>query len=773
MPKRGSRGGSRGGSRRRGGGSNGGRIFHKKTKSRGRNRSNGNGNTALPNVDVPELMDLQENSFVPSTSSMRYNSKRPGRRMVDEIEYTDAHHDETMNKPLRMRPLEFVKAKEVYDPAAELFKRKSKGEKQELLDILKSNVNESGDESDLSHISGDDEMEVDVVEKGLQEEEDDELEMEMELVEEDSKDEEEDEIIIPKVEDSRLESSITLEDLNIKELPKEVDELSFILDDEADEDLEEYPRQSIAALLRKRFIKSELEFSVESPEIDSPIEENGVEYDPVLTIGKVSLNTSKDEFNNTTTKLMTLQGLKRSTQTGFVDENDEVDFESDIELDKTKPGYHDYVQQIIQGLRDNSDYEDNDDYESDTNFDIMASSDEEQDQEETPEEGDEPEAEPEYGFLPEDFEFDVSKVSITNVRFGIKNQFYVKSYELTGTDEYMWMDEDEVIEYITLNGVKEHRIHSFLKFATGGLIEDKPPVNDDYSDVYISESSDDEEIDDDVLDEDEDNLNELLEFAKGLSKSFLGTDKMVPTESIQTKGKGRKKVLDLDKHDLDTEIFQSLQNQYQIHRERKKAKRNAKDEARQAEAMRKHDLLVKYPYTLHIKDIRNEFELFLHDSLRESMSFPPLDPHGSKTLMKMSKCYNMKAMRCGPNGIKLFIKVAKYKGTYHYLPKYNEISHMLKQRPIFNRTDQKRPKDEYIATDGNAKKERGRSKPLKAHMREGDIVGDKAPEIGHDNIGRQLLVKLGWKVGEGLGSTNQGINTPIQATIKMSKVGLK
>ena len=35
-------------------------------------------------------------------------------------------------------------------------------------------------------------------------------------------------------------------------------------------------------------------------------------------------------------------------------------------------------------------------------------------------------------------------------------------------DEYIWIDENDVIEYVLDNGVKEHRLNKFLSFITKG-----------------------------------------------------------------------------------------------------------------------------------------------------------------------------------------------------------------------------------------------------------------------------------------------------------------
>lgn len=59
-------------------------------------------------------------------------------------------------------------------------------------------------------------------------------------------------------------------------------------------------------------------------------------------------------------------------------------------------------------------------------------------------------------------------------------------------------------------------------------------------------------------------------------------------------------------------------------------------------------------------------------------------------------------------------------------------------------------------------------------LRDGDLVGADAPEIHVSNKGRQMLEKLGWLHGSGLGAVGkEGINLPLFATIKNTKHGLQ
>ena len=57
--------------------------------------------------------------------------------------------------------------------------------------------------------------------------------------------------------------------------------------------------------------------------------------------------------------------------------------------------------------------------------------------------------------------------------------------------------------------------------------------------------------------------------------------------------------------------------------------------------------------------------------------------------------------------------------------------------------------------------------------REGDEVGKEAPKIGESNIGFRMLASMGWSEGVGIGGeASVGIETPLTAIIKNSKLGL-
>ncbi|ODQ81653.1 hypothetical protein BABINDRAFT_18462, partial [Babjeviella inositovora NRRL Y-12698] len=363
--------------------------------------------------------------------------------------------------------------------------------------------------------------------------------------------------------------------------------------------------------------------------------------------------------------------------------------------------------------------------------------------------------EPEFGFMAEDFEFDMSKVEITNIRQGVSDQYLVKSTLLLGTDDSHWIDEDMLLDFAVENGLVKYRLNAFLKYVRKDLLPNFEP-EPTYSDIYISESSEEES-------DNENDLSALISFSKTQQMFFENID-IMPTKSIKTKGKNKKP--DLDRIG-DKDLRTTLQELYLIHKSSRKDKKKERELAKLKASIKAHDLSVKYPHMIHITDIKEEFEAFLQDQSRNALTFPPLDSHGNKTLGKLAHNYNMKHRALG-EGLKRHIVVVKNKRTFHSLPDYGSIGYIIKQRPIYHRVDVKRLKEEVL------KEDKKKLAPSKANVNEGDIVGAHAPAIGKENIGRRLLEKLGWIHGEGLGALgNQGINEPVMAVVKKTKTGLK
>lgn len=776
-PKRGrGRGGSRGGSRGgrgRGGGGSGSFAPFKLSKSLKR-RSRKKGNTELPiDQDMPELMDLGQTSY---TREIRFEkplmkslSQRPNRSMMKEARYTDKHMEQTMSLTLRHRPVEFVKAEYTYDPSKDLIKRlnSTKGgeEKKDVEDAendstkdlidqgtvyLKSDkedvlngrrdegqqptqTNEPPIENLITQVTEEPEEVVTVAEEVL-----DEVQK---LIIESTPSESVEIVEVIEAIDTLASRDANIVETNIegsedtmdaeaeKDLMDVDDAKSNVeeqMDSESDQESDpESDSNSIEFSIDMTGDAAALDtFNVSKPDTASLLQQGlqarikdeqrpktaeNVEIEPYLTVGKVILKTSSDE-NGTLSVKLPKGKINKSASNGFVS------------LKGGKGNRRDPFQlsQLSRiGAFDKSDSEFDaafDDYMSQ----LMAAN--------------------------EDSDSDSDSANV------------VEDSDMETGDG----DDDEVYEKLRAEYEQDLGSDSDTSSIDFDRYMEELDMGDQFDDL------DDIGLD---LNSEEEGLEEILAFAKQhkrLADLDLDLDRNVPPPRV---GKGKKQRLELGS-DLEMELRASLMEQFQYQKQSRRLKKIRKKEKKLQDAMDNLVLKDKYEYSLHIKEIKQEFELFLHDAGRVSLSFPPLDGHGNKTLTKLATNYNMKCIRCGGNGTALYIKVAKTKKTFRYVPDYQLIGYIMKQRPVFRRADVKpRSKDEIVET-GDDKMRRGPKS--NAYVREGDVVGALAPEIDQNNIGRKMLEMLGWLRGEGLGALgNKGISTPVLATVKKSKAGLK
>ncbi|GEQ66820.1 hypothetical protein JCM33374_g483 [Metschnikowia sp. JCM 33374] len=833
MPKRGgrSRGGSRGGrGGSRGGGSAGGSFSSFNLSKSSKRRARKNKAAAHGHRDVPELMDLGADGYVPEMgNSMHSLSKRPHRRMMDEARYTDKHA-ETMSQPLRYRRIEFVKAQGVYDPGKELIeslKKYDQKEKDHLSsDLKKLNVKQRTPEHSetIEHpetIDSTDSTEpIDSTEPTR--------------------------LLEPR-EENDIETTEILEIPETAQVPEIIEATqNFSIQDSPEapkpQELFEGPEQT----------KNDYKF--ETAPTDSEVESSNVgsipnshpavkelkesEHRPVITEATQTslpedytcgVYVQEDQSNDGTPTIQNefsgpvyqeqnehydeqygsdneslddVEMLAESDQDQGLSQESDVYIEGEEEHDAVPPALEDFF--TIDETGDNEVFHkhsvqkkptasvlksvysqkvspkpyhktpksepatEHDSYLMVGNVMLKTSKDEFGNVS-----ADFPRAKRLQGSttlsnFPEDYDEEESEDSDDEAAFEDYKAQIMGDFDSDDDDDDDSEDDDIAEDFADLDdGV----IFDYANRDKGG--PKKFQYYDD-SDVYISSDEDGDmsgdDLDEQYLNSDEEGLEDILAFARNQQKIQKEID-IPPTQTLKKKGKGKKQRLELGSH-LELELRESLMEQFQYQKQSKKDKKLRKKEKRQREGIELHDLKIKYDYSLHIQEIKSEFETFLHDAGRETMSFPPLDGHGNKTINKLAGHYNMKCIRSGGNGLNLFMKVAKTKKTFRYVPAYDQIGYIMKQRPVFKRVDVKpRTKEEIAETDG--KKDRSGPKN-NAIVREGDIVGGKAPEIGNNNIGRQLLEKLGWVKGEGLGALgNKGISEPLTATVKRSKTGLK
>jgi hypothetical protein len=753
--------------------------------------------------------------------------------MQYEAFQTESNRENTMNLPLRKRPVEFVKAA-VYDPSQDLIKLLSEKPKQVEKEELRNqeedfemiNVETSEDSPVLIPVETPADIPIEIP-----------VEVSVEIpVEVPAESEESVEVPVEVIEISKSEDRMT--DVDAETLGSPPPDIIVTPDvivthnapDECVSGTTNLSKNKKPGKLRKskkskiHDIPDDALFFVDNEGDDKPkkvkavysdpsplpIPGSHLEFEPTMSIGNVLLTTSKNSKGEIYTSLP--KRTKKLSNLNSFDEDStiyELDDDDDDLLERNLyKSYDAYIQGVMDNLQSDDDSQDDEaklqpddgdgiydeldiDFEEEARYIASAQGIESDDDivEEDYDDNDtvlstantvrklkigsdagEKELEdtgPEYGFLPEDYEtFDNTLIETIQIRYGsTANKYFLKCLLLTGTYDFQWIDQDIFEDFLLENGMPEHRLKAYLKFVEKQVTPQELDEND--YDFPISDSSFDEEDDygRGVISDDDKGLDDLIQFTQ--KYEGLRNVAFEPTHGLQKRGKKRKELI-LDNID-DEDLRKSLQAQFDIRYESKKEKKKRWDQNVAKEHAKSQDLSLKYPYTLHIKEIRDEFEAFYSDIKRNSMAFPPLDSHGIKTIQKIAYLFNMKSRKFG-TGLKSHAVVIKNKRTFRSHPDYHSVNQLMRQRPVFNRIDQKRAK---TTIEHEQQKSSRRGIPSKAHVQEGDIVGANAPEISGDNIGRQLLVRMGWSNGQGLGADNRGIPEPVIAKVKKTKLGIR
>lgn len=657
----------------------------------------------------------------------------------------------------RKREMTFVKAKEPYDPSHDMIEKLRAREQSRVSGIYPNEVKsiniQTGSDTTDEEGEGDKEEESDVrgsnVPINVTESSSDEMETDYSILGGDADD------------DAEITSTPSQYPLHSSSPSIINDNDLFFVDETGDTNVTK---------VRTVFTESKIETSNKE-------ETGNLEFHPSLVIGKVELNLKqsnnnmKDVVVEARPKAHPFSGYIKSIIRNMNQDSDSEDFsdiEDGIDIENEPSEDEEYLNDLERAItpesisgKESSESSNNGIMESIESLNINER------QEDTPQD-------PEFGFLEEDYIINTSEVRVSNIRLGYKeNSYYVESYRLFGDHGSRWIEQELFNDYILNDiGLPEHRLASYLKHIKDSLIRTEETPEPTFSDIPFSDTSDDgDDVSDDVNNSDiPDDMMEGLDDLVSYSLKYNDTrSQEFESHALQTIGKGKKKRFLINEDiQLDGETIQTLQDKLQKRTLQKAKKRRTKEDFISEENMTSKDLLKKYPYGLHVQNIKDELELFLKDA-SDSLSFPPLDPHGNKTVSKFANHYNMKAKKSG-RGNKQHIIIQKTKKTRWGTPNYNLISQLLKQRPIFMRVDVARTSEVQIG--GRVIRERVTAK-ASFNVREGELVGEDAPEIGKENIGRRLLEKLGWSSGEGLGAHgNKGISEPVLAVVKKNKKGL-
>lgn len=769
------------------------------------------------NFNSVEEMSLNSMIYQSPNTRRKYGK---GNSLFDEVRYTSMHRDDILKKSYKKANIEFIQAKEVYDPSKLLF-RKLAGKKNVVVTKLHQAEDQLQDEiitqferhMEINHYgSNDDASDTEVLEIGKT----------LRFGDEEKFVEQQKSSIADAEETVHMAGDKSTEESEMEQEHLERTEGGISIRKVAEKDnnlpifsgrYTENPKIEYTILPKKKNKKSEItivddnldtQYNLSYEEDDSDSEDKYKETDFMTPHSdnyisdNLNVNSSEEDGSDTeevqvgkllftmkTTKngenFIELPPLGRS-RNKFKTENETEKVLYSIKTeddDMTVNEVIDHVNRKLTGTKH-------------TQVEPKGAEDEE----------------PEFGFLEEDYvSFDTTQIKIENIRYGANvadHQYYIQALHLLGDDDYQWLSCNDLRETLVSNGLPDHRFEAFLRSATTHLhlsdqnvfsdyeekeesdeeLDDGDDTDDtnDFIDVNFNlkssksakaakiqnaiTSSDNEESDEELDEESLEGLDDLLAMHKISKDSFFDPIE-VATKTVKATGKHKKLRMEFNT-EISSELEAYILDKYKLHKEKRKNNRIDR-EYRNASYM-----LIKYPYLLEMSDIIAEFKAFWANPKRECMRFPPLDVQVNVVLKTLAGQFGFKATRRG-KAPKSFLEINKT-SKKHKQPEWGNIKKMAERNQICFRTDIKLSREERHELKLIRKGEKVRMKNNRKgnfSYKEGEIVGANAKEIDSSSIGRRLLERMGWQDGEALGpENNKGIIEPIKVIVKTSKRGI-
>ena len=247
--------------------------------------------------------------------------------------------------------------------------------------------------------------------------------------------------------------------------------------------------------------------------------------------------------------------------------------------------------------------------------------------------------------------------------------------------------------------------------------------------------------------------------------------------SLRQPKKGRKSKLPPDLEYLsDEELKSTLGETWERDRLTKRQKKIQREELRvqgllgSAGKKGTANLNQKYPNGMSMDHIQDELKAFLLDQNMAQRAFPPMDKRDRKALHEIAVALNLISKSQGA-GKKRFPILYKSSRTPDYSDNvFQQVmvasSHgALANRGRAGKIAKSTAKNNKVGGGGGFSK-------AAATLRNGEIVGAGAAEIGKENFGHKLMEKMGWTKGQALGKDGEGLLVPVEQRMRVGTAGL-
>lgn len=173
-----------------------------------------------------------------------------------------------------------------------------------------------------------------------------------------------------------------------------------------------------------------------------------------------------------------------------------------------------------------------------------------------------------------------------------------------------------------------------------------------------------------------------------------------------------------------------------------------------------------------IKAILVKANLLLHDFViqpeLESIILPPVVGQIRRVICELCKMYKLLPKTRGSGKSKI---LAVFRTGSSFMPtNWKTLGESMYDKY------QPNPKP-YPSTDSGTKKTKATRGKIgapddAARPMVGDIIGASSKVIGGENLGHKMMLMMGWKPGDSLGASSEGILEPIQVTVRARRSGL-
>lgn len=250
--------------------------------------------------------------------------------------------------------------------------------------------------------------------------------------------------------------------------------------------------------------------------------------------------------------------------------------------------------------------------------------------------------------------------------------------------------------------------------------------------------------------------------------------------SLRQTKKGRKGRLPPELDALsDEELKENMRDVWENDR-RKKSLKKAEREDLRAQGMLgaagrsgKADLSKKYPLGMTTTQIFDELRIFMQEDGQQSRPFPPMDKEERKALHDIANALNLKSRSVGVGGDR-FPVLYKTSQTFYTAKTFDRAVTASKQG-MLSRDGRFAKKFARKNARAGAKGKAGGGSggaTSAATLRNGEVVGAGAAELGKENLGHKLMEKMGWSKGMALGKEGEGRLVPVEQIVRLGTAGL-